>query len=76
MMDFVQTHQSTVKKPLKTTSKYRFSRFAIDIPPMNHNSDSTDTRRLEIFSSLEYFINNFNYFKENAPKRENGKTKI
>ena len=44
--------------------------------PMNHNADSTDTKRLERFSSLDYFINNFNCFKENAPKRENGKTTI
>lgn len=75
-MDFVQTRQFTIKEPLKTTLKYRFNRSAISIPPMNHNADSTDTKRLERFSSLDYFINNFNYFKENAPKRENGKTTI
>lgn len=76
-MDFVQTHQFTIKKPLKTTLKYRFNRSAISMnEPMNHNADSTDTKRLERFSSLDYFINNFNCFKENAPKRENGKTTI
>lgn len=40
---------------------------------MNYNFDSIDIRRFEIFFSFEYFINNFNYFKENVLKRENGK---